>query len=133
MNTTTTNFDFQNCEKMAPDLDPYKRDAWFDNDKEWNDHLASLPPLKKEKIRKTRRDNKSVQIKPDHSKRENSKMCKSILLNKKCKYRNCNFAHTIEELSPNECKFKKNCRYKHKCKFIHEDETKLEYINRVYE
>jgi hypothetical protein len=52
-----------------------------------------------------------------------------------CTSGSCGFAHSIEQLSPIECKFGAYCRYfngSFTCNALHPSETKSDYIKRVY-
>jgi hypothetical protein len=65
-----------------------------------------------------------------------SKMCSSFGTNKPCRHGgNCRFAHTVDELSPSECFFGTDCKFLHcperLCVFIHEQETKIQYCQRL--
>ena len=59
-----------------------------------------------------------------------TRMCSSLQLGQPCKHNICNFAHTLEELSPIECSFKDNCK-KNLCKFFHPSENKSDYCKRI--
>lgn len=43
----------------------------------------------------------------------------------------CKFAHSIEQLSPFECKFGAKCKNGVKCSFKHQAETKEQYVKRL--
>jgi len=65
-----------------------------------------------------------------------SKICTSFGTKKSCRHgENCRFAHTVDELSPSECFFGTDCKFLHcperLCVFIHEQETKIQYCQRV--
>lgn len=61
-------------------------------------------------------------------------MCKSILENKPCRYKNtCNFAHHENELSITGCQFAERCKKQKECRFFHPDETRTEYCKRISE
>lgn len=50
----------------------------------------------------------------------------------KCKMgKACHFAHSIEQLTPFECKFGAKCKNGSKCTFKHRAETKEQYVNRL--
>ena len=60
-----------------------------------------------------------------------TRMCSYIMLGQQCKHSICNFAHTLEELSPVECSFKDNCNKGNLCKFFHPSENKNDYCKRI--
>ena len=60
-----------------------------------------------------------------------TRMCSYIMLGQQCKHSICNFAHTLEELSPIECSFKDNCTKGNLCKFFHPSENKNDYLKRI--
>jgi hypothetical protein len=50
----------------------------------------------------------------------------------KCKMgKACHFAHSIEQLTPFECKFGAKCKNGLKCTFKHRTESKEQYVNRL--
>lgn len=48
-----------------------------------------------------------------------------------CLRKKCIFAHFFDDLTPVLCRFDKRCKHE-KCFFIHSNETKEEYVIRVY-
>ena len=70
----------------------------------------------------------------DNSSKINTKLCKSIFNECSdgrfiCHYNNCNFAHSLEELTPLPCKFMNSCRM-YRCEFIHPEESKEFWVDR---
>ena len=94
----------------------------------------------------TKREKKQKRIIDIYSKstvQTKTRMCKSILNGMECKYGSkCSFAHTLEELTPQCCRFSERCKlvdwngskyvnkYEKTCKFIHPNETKQDYAIR---
>jgi len=79
------------------------------------------------------RDTRNSRVQtPTRQNNQYTKICKSTLNNSKCSYRNCMFAHSLEELEPSKCTFNNRCKYKDTCKFIHQFETKDKYVARLY-
>ena len=60
----------------------------------------------------------------------NTLMCSLIISTGVCKKKQCNFAHTLESLTPRLCKYDRKCRIS-KCLFIHTKETKEQYCSRL--
>ncbi len=60
-----------------------------------------------------------------------SKMCMYALKGVQCAHKVCNFAHTMEELSPAKCVFGDRCKCKSVCQFMHDSESKESYIARM--
>jgi hypothetical protein len=60
----------------------------------------------------------------------NTKLCN---FGESCKKRGkgCNYAHTLEEFSPVECRFQKTCKNRQVCGFKHGDESKEEFLLRT--
>ena len=76
--------------------------------------------------------------------KRNTKLCKSLISGKKCEYKMCYFAHSLEELKKRNCHFGFSCylvsrtsfnRYEncsHKvCRFIHPNESNESYARRL--
>lgn len=63
-----------------------------------------------------------------------SAMCRHYLTRGKCSHTNCNFAHSIAELTPFPCPFDKTCKMFsatcQKCNHIHSSETKESWLVR---
>lgn len=58
-----------------------------------------------------------------------SRMCRN---KSNCFYKNCNFAHSLDELTPVSCSFDEVCRYKSStCQYFHSSETKTSYAKRL--
>ena len=64
-----------------------------------------------------------------------SKMCSNILTQGRCHRAVCNFAHTLEELTPSRCNWGQTCRHMHSeerpCVFIHDGESKESWLQRT--
>jgi hypothetical protein len=60
----------------------------------------------------------------------NTLMCSLIISTGICKKKKCNFAHTLESLTPRLCKYDRKCRIS-KCLFIHTKESKEQYCSRL--
>ena len=58
-----------------------------------------------------------------------SKMCDNIMNGRECPYKQCNFAHTFEELNPSICKHDRECKFGN-CLYMHSNETKEQYMSR---
>lgn len=57
-----------------------------------------------------------------------TKMCNS---GKDCKRPGCNYAHSMDEFNPIECKFQTRCKNPHTCTFKHNFETKENFLGRI--
>jgi hypothetical protein len=82
---------------------------------------------------------------PTAARVERTRMCNSVIDGKKCYHgEKCRFAHSIDELNIQPCRFGSNCRsvycgdnvYKNNttmrvCQFSHPEETKNDYADRV--
>ena len=70
--------------------------------------------------------------KPQTKNTQPSIFCNAYITGNNCTRVNCTFAHSLEEIAPNTCKFRDNCKIKEDCKFIHPSENISEYATRVY-
>ena len=61
---------------------------------------------------------------------KNTKMC-SFGENCKKRGKGCNYAHTLDEFSPVECRFQGNCKNRSTCGFKHGDESKEDFLTRT--
>jgi hypothetical protein len=61
---------------------------------------------------------------------KNTKLCN---FGEACKKRGkgCNYAHTMDEFTPVECRFQTNCKNRQACGFKHADETKESFLLRT--
>ena len=75
-------------------------------------------------------DQLQIEPEPEPKPNANTLMCSTITSIGVCKRKNCNYAHTLESLTPRLCKYDKKCRIS-RCLFIHTKETKDQYCARL--
>jgi len=62
----------------------------------------------------------------------NTSLCRNIEAGTECKFKFCNYAHSIKELNPTKCQWGLRCRKGEKCFYIHVScETKESYVERL--
>jgi len=59
-----------------------------------------------------------------------TKPCYNMTQYGKCNRKQCNFAHSVDELKDPMCIFDKTCRKRQACRFKHSDESREEYHQR---
>lgn len=120
------------------------RDAWY-TDKQWSVYLSTLSHQPVE-IPKQKAPQKASQKKSSNANRKRAnedqpapkdskqfvktRMCRQTLANRKCNYRNCSYAHSLDEYFPLECRFQYKCR-NNNCNYIHPNETKQAFLDRT--
>ena len=57
-------------------------------------------------------------------------VCLSVKRKYVCQYRNCRYAHNINELLVKNCKFNEHCKYSYKCRYKHSNETMDNFYKR---
>ena len=75
------------------------------------------------------RTNAFVTLQQKQEPTSKTRMCKY----EKCSSKNCNFAHSLEELNPTKCVFEGTCKSKDtdRCPHLHPGETKAQFICRM--
>lgn len=114
---------------------PIVFDAWYYSKEEF-DTLHPELKFKKFQIQKDiekspAKSNKSVQSKTINRRNaptKPDKMCRNL---QKCRMKDCQFAHSLDEFKPRQCTFGKKCRAGEKCRFIHTKESKQDYLSRL--